>query len=48
MNKTTAESVQNKDTGLWPIRHAAIALYAWKAISREEFIELWEFVYGKE
>jgi len=38
----------SKPFSFWPYRRAAILLYIEKVISREEFIELWRSVYGKD
>ena len=42
------EAIKNNPINFWPFRHAVILLYNEKVISREEFIELWESVYGKD
>jgi hypothetical protein len=42
------EAIKNKTINFWPYRRAVILLYGEKIIVREEFVELWRLVYGKD
>jgi hypothetical protein len=42
------DAIKNKSINFWPFRRAVILLYNEDVISREEFIEFWESVYGKD